>query len=69
MRFTTTERSTADALARVQITETERRAAEHYMELGERIADFIVGAVAAVRSVMQGVERGLRALAGIKSTS
>jgi len=57
------------ALARVQLTETERRAAEDALEKGELIADLIIGAAAAIRTALQGIERGFRALARPKSTN
>ena len=70
MRFMTTRPlKGTDPLAPVRLTENERRAAEHYMELGERIADFILGAAAIVSSLVHGVGRGVRTLVGSGSGS
>ena len=51
---------TASPLDRVRLTPSERVEAEIYMQQGELLADFIVSAIAAVRSAMHGVSRGLR---------
>ena len=58
----------ASPLARVRLAENERRDAEHYLQLGERIADLILGVAAAASSAVHSVERGLRTLAGSRST-
>ena len=50
----------SNLLDRVRLTESERLAAQQYMEQGELIADFVLAVIAAVRSVMHGIERGLR---------
>ncbi len=70
MRLTTTQRSAgAGPLAHVHMAEDERRAAEHYLELGERVADCIIVAMAAVSSALHAVERRLRTLAGSGSAN
>lgn len=70
MRLTTTQRTAgAGPLAHVHMAEDERRAAEHYLELGERVADCILAALAAVSSTRHAVERALRALAGSGSAN
>jgi hypothetical protein len=51
---------TASPLDRVRLTPSERAAAEIYLRQGELFADFIVGAIAAVRSAVHGISRGLR---------
>jgi hypothetical protein len=51
------------------MAEDERRAAEHYLELGERVADCILAALAAGSSMLHAVERALRALAGSGSAN
>ena len=68
MRYTRTGRYSGP-LDHVRLTETERRAAEHYLALGERIADAILDTAAALSAGRQAVERMLRTLAGSGSTS
>jgi len=58
-----------DPLARVTMRESERRAAREYMEQGERVAEFVVAAMAAIRAAGHAFERSLRALVGTKSAS
>jgi hypothetical protein len=48
----------------VRLTESERREAEHYLALGERVADAILDTKAALSSVLPPIERALRMLAG-----
>ena len=50
----------SDPLDRVRLTDSERAVAQASLEQGERIADVIVGAIAAISSVMQRTERALR---------
>ena len=65
MPLTTAGRaSSAGLLKQVRLTETERRVAEHYLDLGERAADAILDAVAALSTAVRAMERALRALAG-----
>ena len=65
MRYTRSGRHPgANLLAHVRLTETERREAEHYLALGERVADAILDTKAALSSVLHAIERALRALAG-----
>ena len=52
----------SNPLDRVRLTESERLAAQQYMEQGELIADFVLAAIEAVRSVVHGIERGLQGL-------
>lgn len=52
-----------DPLDRVRMPESERRIAREYMEQGEAVADFIIGATAAARVVAHGIARGIRTLA------
>lgn len=56
------QRSVLDRLDDVRMTEQERQAAKAYMQQGEFVADLILGAAGMIRSVLQRVERGLRAL-------
>jgi len=56
-----------DLLARVRLTESQRLAAQASMEQGERIAELILAAVAAIRSAGTSLERSLRALSESKS--
>ncbi len=58
-----------DLLARVRLTESQRLAAQESLEQGERIAELILAAIAAIRSFGHGFERSLRALGGSKSTN
>ena len=70
MRLTTARRSTgAGPLAHVRMSEDERRAAEHYLELGQRVADCIVAVMAAMSSALRALERRFRTLAESRSTS
>jgi hypothetical protein len=49
------------------MTHGERCSAKASMAQGERIADFLIGAIAAAASIVRGVERGLRPRARSKS--
>jgi hypothetical protein len=70
MRLTTTGRSTdAELLAQIPLTESERREAERYLELGGRMADLILRVSTAVSSALHRVERGLRAITGARPAS
>ena len=70
MRYMRTGRySGAGLLAHVRLTAAERREAEHYLVLGERVADAILDIAAALSALRQTVERALRALAGSGSMS
>lgn len=51
-----------DPLIGIRISECERRAAKTYLRQGERVADFLIAAITAMR----GVPRAFRALARIK---
>ena len=60
-------RRTQELLARVRLTENERRAAEYDLVLGERVADAILDTAAALSSAMQALDRALRAVTGFRS--
>lgn len=47
-------------LDQVRLTERQRLAAQQCMARAESIADFLLSAIAAVRSVMHGIGRGAR---------
>jgi hypothetical protein len=49
------------------MTDSERTAAQVSLEQGERIASFIVDAMAAIGFVLRAVERGVRALTRAKT--
>jgi len=69
MRFTSIGRSVrVYPLAQVPLTENERHEAEHYLELGERMAELILRTAAAVSSALHAIERAARAFAGARST-
>ena len=53
-------------LDRVRLTGSKRTAAQASLEQGERIASFIVAAMAAIGSLVHVVERGVRALTRAK---
>jgi hypothetical protein len=55
-----------DPLIGVRISECERQAAKARLRQGERIADFLIAAITAMRSVMRGVARAFQALARTK---
>ena len=61
-------RRTQELLARVQLRESERREAEHYLVMGDRAADLILEMAAALSMALQAMERAVRALAGFRST-
>jgi hypothetical protein len=64
MKATATPQSkVVDPLIGIRISECERQAARAHLRQGERIADFLIAAITAVRSVMRGVARAFRALA------
>jgi hypothetical protein len=52
-----------DPLIGMRMSECERQAARVHLRQGERIADFMIAAITALRSVMRGVARGFRSLA------
>jgi len=56
----------ADPLIGICMSECERQAARAHLRQGERIADFLIAAITAIRSVMRGVARAFRALARTK---
>ena len=64
-----TSARTSAALARIRLTHSERLAAEDALEKGELFADLIIGATAAISHAAHGVRRGLRFLAGLRSSS
>ena len=61
-------RRTKELLARVRLTQNERREAEHYLMVGERAADAILETATALSTALRLVERALRAFAGHRST-
>jgi len=70
MRYTLIGRhSETNLLAHVRLTETERRAAEHYLALGERVADTIIDTATALSAALHAMERAIRTLSGTRSTS
>ena len=60
-------RKTKNLLARVRMSEREREDAEIYLMQGELIADFVLGAVSAVRAAVGGIARGFRILRRARS--
>lgn len=57
------QRQLISRLDQIRMTERERHAAKAYMQQGEFVADLIIQAYVAIRSVVQLVERGLRGFA------
>jgi hypothetical protein len=66
--MTTRASSGAGPLADIRLTQSERREAEQYLELGERIAGLIIRVASAVSSALHEAVRGLRALTESRST-
>lgn len=60
---------TMAALARIRMTEAERRAAEDSLVKGELVADVIIGAATMVSRAIRRFRRGLRSLTGLRSSS
>ena len=58
-----------NSLDRIRMTESERADARASLEQGEHIANFILGAHAALVFIAHGVERALRALLGARSVN
>ena len=52
-----------DPLIGIHMSECERQAARAHLRQGERIADFLIAAITAMRSVMRGVARAFRSRA------
>ena len=57
-------RRTLELLAQVRLTDNERREAEHYLLLGERVAGAILDATAALLSTLRSLERAVRPTPG-----
>ena len=57
-----------ELLARIHLSDSERRAAEHDLAVGERVAEFIVDAVGALSALQRAMERAFRSRAGSSST-
>ena len=55
------QRQLIKRLDQIRMTEPEREAAKAYLQQGEIVADLVIQAYAAMRSVAPLVERGLRA--------
>jgi len=56
----------ADPLTGIRMSECERQAAKAHLRQGERIADFLIVAIAAVRSMTRFAARAFQALARTK---
>ncbi len=55
-----------DPLIGMRLSECERQAARAHLRQGERIADFMIAAIAAMRSVVRGVARAFQAMTRTK---
>lgn len=51
-----------DPLIGMRLSECERQAARAHLRQGERIADFMIAAITAMRSVVRGVARAFQAM-------
>jgi hypothetical protein len=68
MRAKSSNRSrNVDVLARVQLTESQRVEAAHFMQQGERIAELLIAAVTVIRAAARRLERSIRTFTGSRS--